>query len=125
MGLEREMAGIEEMDLPVGKIALVGLRPGRNEGWIMPAPHGEKRRLMLAEIRLELRVAGDIAGVIPDQVQWISSAPGRAIKAMSSMYPSGPSSRGSAPVRYCQFSMTSAESDALQASRFSGVSSRQ
>ena len=69
MGLEREMAGIAEVDLPVGKIALVGLRTGRNEGRIMPAPHGEKRRLVLAEIRLELRVAGDIAGVIPDQVK--------------------------------------------------------
>ena len=50
--LQREMAGIEEMHLGVGVVALEGLGAGRQEERIVLAPDRQQRRLG-AQVALE------------------------------------------------------------------------
>jgi hypothetical protein len=69
VGLQREVPGVEDMDLRTGKVALEGLGAGREEERIVLAPHRQKLRLVLAEVGLELRVQGDVALVVAEQVE--------------------------------------------------------
>lgn len=48
--LEREMTGIDEMDLGVGNVDAIGQRAGRDEVGIVAPPRHEQRRTMLAQI---------------------------------------------------------------------------
>src|SRR5262245_65828276 len=56
--LEREVPRVEELDLCALDVALEGLRPGRQEERVCVAPHGQERRLVLAEVALERREIG-------------------------------------------------------------------
>lgn len=69
VGLEREVAGIEQMDLGVGEIALERLCAGGQERGVVLAPRGEERRPVLAEVGLELRVEGDVRAIVEDQIE--------------------------------------------------------
>src|SRR5215510_5832483 len=69
MGLECEMAGVEEPYLSVAVVALERLRARRQEERVVLAPHRKQRRPMRAEVFVELRVERHIAGVIEEQVE--------------------------------------------------------
>ena len=72
------MTGVEEVDNRSRNVALKCLRAGRQEERIVLTPHREKRRFMCAEVVLKSRIERDVALVISEQINWISSAPGRA-----------------------------------------------
>src|SRR6185503_17861869 len=61
---EREVAGVEELDLGLRQVALVGLGAGRDEEGIVAAPDGEQRRLALPEILVEGRIERDVGLVV-------------------------------------------------------------
>ena len=69
VGLQREMAGVEEADDGVGNVALERLRARRQEERIVLAPDGEERRLVGPEIVLEGRVERDVALIVAEQVE--------------------------------------------------------
>src|SRR5262249_19985603 len=69
MGLECEMAGVEEPYLSVAVVALERLRARRQEERVVLAPHRKQRRPVGAEVFLELRVERHIAGVVEEQVE--------------------------------------------------------
>ena len=68
MGFEREVAGIEEAYFRSGNVALEGLGTGRQEEGIVLAPGRQERRLVLAEVGLKLRIHGDIALVVAEEI---------------------------------------------------------
>ena len=69
MGLQREMAGVEEAHVASGMSRLNASAPGgRKNGSFLPHT-ARKRRLMGAEIVLEGRVERDIALVVAHQVE--------------------------------------------------------
>src|SRR5262245_46530184 len=53
---QREVAGVEQVELYRLEVSLVRLRPGRREDLVVPAPHNQHRRLVLSEVFLPLRV---------------------------------------------------------------------
>ena len=69
VGLEREVAGVEEPDLRVRDVALEGLGAGRQEERVVPAPEREQRRPAAAEIFLEFRLERDIAGIVEEEIK--------------------------------------------------------
>ena len=69
MGLEGEMPCVEQVDLGIGQILLVGERSCWNEGRVMPAPDGEERGLVLPEVSLELGVQRDIRAIVQNEVE--------------------------------------------------------
>src|SRR2546428_12682192 len=79
VGLQREMAGVEEADDGVRDVALERLRARRQEERVVLAPHREERRLVSSEIPLEGRVERDVALVVAEQVELhlSRSAPGQ------------------------------------------------
>src|SRR5215475_9694192 len=68
VGLERKVAGVKEAHVCVWHVAFEGLRTGRQEEWIVLAPHRQKRRLVLAKIGLEFGIERDVALVVAEQV---------------------------------------------------------
>ena len=69
MGLQGEMAAIEEADVGRGYVAPERLGAGRDEERIVLAPYGQHRRLMLTQIGLEGVVERDIGLVVEQQVE--------------------------------------------------------
>ncbi len=69
VGLKGEVAGIQQMDLRIRKVAPVGLGTGGNEGRIMAPPGRQKGRAVFAEIGLKVRIEGHVAAVVPDQIK--------------------------------------------------------
>src|SRR5271166_402751 len=69
VGLQREMAGVKEADHGVGDIAFERLGARRQEERIVPAPHCEERRPVVAEVLLEGRIERDVALVVAEQVE--------------------------------------------------------
>ena len=69
MRFQREMSCIQQMNLRIWQITLIGSRTSRNKGGIMASPHSQKRRLVFAEVRLKVRVACDVCAVIEDQIE--------------------------------------------------------
>src|SRR5262249_53315056 len=69
MGLEREVAGIEEIDCGTGNIALERLSTGRQEKGIVLSPHRKEAWLVSPEVVLERGVEGYVALVVAEQVQ--------------------------------------------------------
>lgn len=53
---EREMAGVEQMQLDVFEIARVGARPLGRKDLIVLAPDNQRRRLMPPEVLLPLSI---------------------------------------------------------------------
>src|SRR6185312_6829510 len=69
VGLEREMAGINEAHDCLGDVAFESFRTCRQEKWVVLAPDGEERRLMSAEVLLEGRIQGNVALVVAEQIE--------------------------------------------------------
>src|SRR5262249_20393941 len=53
---QREVAGVEQVELYRLEVSLVRLGPGRREDLVVGAPHNQHRRLVLPEVLLPLRV---------------------------------------------------------------------
>src|SRR5215469_10459043 len=66
---EGEMAGVEEADFGVGVIAPESFSAGREEERVVLAPDREQGRLLRAEVFLEFRVEGNVAGVIEEEIE--------------------------------------------------------
>src|SRR4029077_5632449 len=69
MGLEREVAGFEEMDHGTGNIAPERLSTARQEKGIVLSPDRQETWLVSPEVILERRVKRNIALVVAQQVQ--------------------------------------------------------
>src|SRR5262249_15339107 len=69
MGLKREMAGVEETHHCIRDVALERFGAWRDEERIVPAPHREETRLVIAEIVLEGRVERDVVPVVSEQIE--------------------------------------------------------
>src|SRR5215471_600146 len=66
---EREVPGVEQMHFRLRIVPTERLGTLRKEERIVLAPNSEQRRTVGAEIRLELRVQRDVAGVVEKQVE--------------------------------------------------------
>src|SRR5271165_3133894 len=67
--LQSEVACIEEMNLSLGNVALVGLRARRKKERVIFAPNRQQGRFVRAEEILELRIESDIRLVIAEQIE--------------------------------------------------------
>src|ERR1700757_4659661 len=67
VGLQGEVARVEEADLGVGEVALEGFGPGGQEERVVLTPHREQRRPAGAEVLLERRVERHVARVVEEQ----------------------------------------------------------
>lgn len=63
------MPAVHGDDRSIRAVFSEGLGSGPDEGGIVFAPHGQKRRAVLAQVLLELRVERDIRAVIEDQIR--------------------------------------------------------
>ena len=69
LAFEREMTGLEQVDLGVRMVALERLRAGRQEERIVLAPYGEKWRPPGADVFLEFGIERDIALIVAKQIE--------------------------------------------------------
>src|SRR5262245_60631881 len=67
--LEREVAGIEQVDFGLWIVAFEGFRASRQKERIVLAPHGKKRWPLCAKVLLEFGVERDVALVVAEQVE--------------------------------------------------------
>src|SRR5262245_14653082 len=67
--LERKVTGIKQAHICVRYVAFECLRTSRQEERIVLAPHGQKRRLVFAEVALEFGIQRDVALVVAKQVK--------------------------------------------------------
>lgn len=65
VGIQREVARIQEVDFRIRSVSLVRFRAGRQEERVVLAPHGQHGRTMLAEAGLEVRIERNICGPPP------------------------------------------------------------
>jgi len=54
--LQREMAGVDQVKLDIGKVALVGIGAVGRDNLVVFAPDDQRRRLVFAEIGLHGRI---------------------------------------------------------------------
>ena len=64
VGFQREVTGLVEVHFGVRIVALERFGPRGQKEWIILAPRRQKRRLLSAEIFLELGIERDVARVI-------------------------------------------------------------
>ena len=69
VGFQCEVAGVVEMHLSVRVVALERFRARGQKEWIVLAPYGKQRRLLGAEIFLELGIQRDVAGIVQKEVK--------------------------------------------------------
>ena len=69
MGLEREVAGIEEAHLRAWNVAFERFRTRRQEERIVLAPDREERWLVFAEVGLKFRIHRDVGPVVAKQIE--------------------------------------------------------
>src|SRR6516165_7002603 len=69
MRFEREVAGIQKLHFGVRDVAFEGLRTRRQEEWVVLAPHGQKRRLVFAEVTLEFWIERDVGLVVAEKIE--------------------------------------------------------
>src|SRR5215472_16993381 len=62
--LERKMPCVDQVKLDLGQVALVRVSAGGREDLVVFAPDDERRRLMLAEICLHLRIKRQIGAIV-------------------------------------------------------------
>src|SRR5262249_57555576 len=62
---QREVAGVEQVELYCLEVALVRLGAGRRKDLVVPAPHYQHRRLVLPEVLLPLRIQRPRASLPP------------------------------------------------------------
>src|SRR5262245_56252339 len=67
--LQSEMPGVEKLNLGLGQVAFVSLRPRGQEERVIAAPDRQKRRPMLSEVGLEIGVKSDVARVIEEEIE--------------------------------------------------------
>src|SRR5215475_6208689 len=77
--LKREMTRVDQMKLEVAKVTLVGVSTVGRKYLVVLAPNDERRRLMLAEICLHLRIERHIGSIVVEQVH-LDIAVARAIE---------------------------------------------
>lgn len=65
--VEREMAGVQQVNLRVGKVSLECRGTRRDERRIVGTPHDEGRRLALAKPCLPLGVGRDVGPIVVEQ----------------------------------------------------------
>src|SRR5262249_35587463 len=66
--LERKMPCVDQVKLDLGQVALVRVSAVGREDFVVLAPDDERRRLMLAEICLHLRIKRQIGAIVVEQV---------------------------------------------------------
>src|SRR5262249_42978057 len=66
---QREVAGVEQVELYRLEVSLVRLGPGRREDLVVLAPHNQHRWLVLPEVILPLRVEWRVTPVTQKQVE--------------------------------------------------------
>src|SRR5262245_44151585 len=66
---QREMAGVEQVELERLEVSLVRLGPGRRKDLVVGAPHNQHRRLVLPEVLLPLRVERRVTAIAQEQVE--------------------------------------------------------
>src|SRR5271165_2593757 len=66
--LQGEMAGVDEVKLDLRKVALVRMRPVRRENLVVLAPHDQRGRLVLAEVRLSGRIKRQVGAIVIEDV---------------------------------------------------------
>src|SRR5690242_4947180 len=66
--VQREMAGIEQVDIGARQVALERLRAGGDERGIVPPPDYQSWWLVLTQPRLPRRVRGDVCPVVGQQI---------------------------------------------------------
>src|SRR5262245_15501886 len=79
--LERKMPRVDQVKLDLGQVALVRVSAVGREDLVVLAPDDERRRLMLAEICLHLRIKLHIGAIVVEQVHLYSALPGRSSSA--------------------------------------------
>src|SRR5512145_3114693 len=67
--LEREVSGVEQMELERPEVPLVRMRPGGGKDLVLGAPHHQRRRLMLAQVGLPFQIQGRVAAVVVEELQ--------------------------------------------------------
>ena len=66
---QREMAGVEQVQLRVGQVLEIGLGAWRREDHVVPTPDDERRRASLAEEPLELRIQIYVGAVVIEEIE--------------------------------------------------------
>src|SRR5215831_6220444 len=61
---ERKMPGVDQVKLDLGQVALVGVSAVGREDLVVLAPDDQRRRLVLPEIGLHLRIKRQIAAIV-------------------------------------------------------------
>src|SRR6516162_11013095 len=69
VAFQREVAGVEQVELQRLEVPLVRLGPGRREDLVVPAPRDQHRRLVLPEVLLPPRVERRVTAVAQEQVE--------------------------------------------------------
>src|SRR5215469_7905793 len=69
VAFQREVPGIEQVELQRLEVPLVRLGPGRREDLVVPAPHDQHRRLVSPEVHLPLRGERRVTAVAQEQVE--------------------------------------------------------
>lgn len=80
MRFKREMARFGKVYLELWQVAAESFRTLRPAEGVVLAPDRECRRLVRAEVVLELGIVGDVVLVAPIRSSWISLLPGRSRK---------------------------------------------
>src|SRR4030095_284804 len=66
---EREVTGVEQVELQVLQITFVGFGPLRRKNEIVFSPHNKRRRLALTEVSLPPRVERRVRAVVVEELQ--------------------------------------------------------
>jgi hypothetical protein len=69
MRLEREVAGVKKAHVRVRYVAFECFRTRGQKEQIVPTPCRQERRLVLAEIGLKLRIKGDVAFLVAEEIK--------------------------------------------------------
>src|ERR1700722_2801845 len=67
--LKGKVSGVEKTHLGVRDIAFESLGSGRQKERIVFAPNGQKRRLVLAEVTLKLRIQSDVRSIVAEEIE--------------------------------------------------------
>ncbi|AQZ62346.1 hypothetical protein BKM31_13500 [[Actinomadura] parvosata subsp. kistnae] len=79
--LQGEVAGVQELNAGVLRVAGEGQRPVRSEGLVVAASDGQQRRLVGAQVLLPARVLRRVGGVVEEEGQLDGVAAGRSTTA--------------------------------------------
>ena len=66
--LQSEMAGVDEVKLDLGKVALIGIRAIGGEYLVVLAPDDQRGRPVLAEIGLDRRIERQVGAIVVEEI---------------------------------------------------------